>query len=239
MAFTSDGVNPLLPANSQSWTYDLAAGADFSAVDFRKVMPLASLGANSGSLLLGKNYGAALLAGNGATASTTTAVATRFQVIRTGSGDINIFAGRNVELLNQWATIYTAGVQVPNPTSVVTTNDFSLPVISGGLGLPSQGSLGAYQQNYPIQYSMAGGNVTIKAQQDIGHYTLATNGTLIADSSRQLPMDWLYRRGDVNSLTGTFSSAGTGSINDPSASTTWWVDFSNFFEDVGASEEAM
>ncbi len=51
--------NPLLPANAQSWSYRLAAGADLTAADFSRVLPLSSLAGNSGSLLLGKNAGAA------------------------------------------------------------------------------------------------------------------------------------------------------------------------------------
>ena len=52
----------------------------------------------------------------GPSASTSNAVSTRFQVIRTGSGDIDISASQDVKLLNQFATIYTAGTQVTDPT---------------------------------------------------------------------------------------------------------------------------
>jgi len=58
-------------------------------------------------------------------------------------------------------------------------------------------------------------------------------------SSKELPNNWLYRRDYVDG-SGLFGIAGvdTGnnitSISDPSASATWWVDFSNFFEGVGA-----
>jgi hypothetical protein len=54
------------------------------------------------------------------------------------------------------------------------------------------------------------------------------------DSESELPNNWLYRRGAV-AASGLFDSnpniVGGG---DPSESTTWWVDFSNFFEGVGA-----
>lgn len=226
----------LLPVNAQSWSYRMASGADFSGADFHNVMPVTSLAANTGSLLLGKNGGLNLPTGSGSTALTSTAIVNRYQVIRTGSGDIDIVAGRDVQLLNQFATIYTAGTQVASPTTVFTAGDFVLPVLNK-TPLPSNGSLGSSQQIYPVQYSMAGGNVTIQAGQDIAHLTKDAAGNLIADSERQLPTNWLYRRGYVDPLTGEFGvsgTSGTSGVVDPAASTTWWVDFSNFFEGIGA-----
>jgi hypothetical protein len=43
----------LLAPGTQSWSYRLVAGADFTAADFHEVLPLASLAADTGSLLLG------------------------------------------------------------------------------------------------------------------------------------------------------------------------------------------
>ncbi len=45
-----------------------------------------------------------------------------------------------------------------------------------------------------------------------------------------MPTNWLYRRGYVDPSSGNFGLSPKGEI----ASTTWWVDFSNFFEGVGA-----
>src|SRR5262249_36249172 len=59
--------------------------------------------------------------------------------------------------------------------------------------------------------------------------TRNNQGQLISDSSRELPNNWLYRRGYVDPVTGLFGVSRYGEI----ASTTWWVDFSNFFESVG------
>ena len=228
--FTTSGYNaPLLtqsttlPVNNQSWSYRLTSGADFAAADFIRVLPLSTLGAGGGSLLLGKDYGNNVFT-TGNNATTSTIVPTRFQVIRTGSGDITISAGRDVKLLNQFATIYTAGTQVADATM---GGNFSLPILNGA---GANAILGAVQEPtaYPAQYSLAGGNVTIAAQNDITHRTLL-NGALTDDSSKELPINWLYRRGYVNPATGTFGNARFGDA----ASTTWWVDFSNFFEGVG------
>ena len=214
--------NPLLPGNTQSWSYRLVAGADLTAADTRRVVPADG---GAGSLQLGKDDGIGIALPYGINAITGNAVKNYFQTIRTGAGSIDIAAQGNVQLLNQFATVYTAGAQIANPT-MNGAFDVPIPDASGG-----QSTLGAIQENpyYPVQYSFGGGNVTIVAQGDILHQTRDRAGRLIDDSERQLPINWLYRRGYVDSLTGQFGAARYSDI----ASTTWWVDFSNFYEGVG------
>jgi filamentous hemagglutinin family protein len=251
---TLNALNVNAPVNSQSWNFRLTSGADINAANFRQTVALGSLTPNSGSLLLGKDAGQAIPTSSGANSSpgtnaltrlainpenniatTGTPTATnRFQVIRTGTGDIEVNAGRDVQLLNQFATIYTAGVTVPAATTVFTANDFVLPNVAANV---PQTELGAVQQLYAVQYSMAGGNVSVQAGSDIVHLTRDA-GTLVADSSRQLPSHWLMRRGYVNSA-GEYGNidvrqSGIQRINDVAASTTWWVNFSNFFDGVAA-----
>ena len=224
--------NPLLPANSQSWSFRLTSGADLSASSFRATRPLSDLGTSSGMLELGKNTGAGIASG-GANASTSTLIPNFYQVIRTGSGNIDIQAGRSFRLRNPFASVYTAGTQVAEASKVTHSGDFSLPILNANA---SQGSLGGNQQNYAAYYSMAGGNVSISAGQDLERKTQNNTG-LIDDSSRQLPNNWLYRRSYVGA-DGNYGRIRIGSgfqpVIDPSASTSWWVDFSNFFQDVGA-----
>ena len=221
--------NPLLPLNSQSWSYRLTSGADFSAADFQRVQAISILAANSGSFLLGKlvtNNNGNPIASGGLNALTSAAISGRYQVIRTGSGDITVSAGRDVQFLNEFATIYTAGTAVADPT---IGGNFVVPP---SISISTQGTLGAVQQNptYAAQYSLAGGNVLINAQQNIEHLTQNNSGQLVADSQKQIPDNWLYRRGYVDPLTGDFGVTAKGDIG----STSWWVDFSNFFEGVGA-----
>jgi filamentous hemagglutinin len=224
--------NPLLPANSQSWSYRIAAGADLSSATFRAVTPLASLAQDKGTLQLGKNTGAATATG-GANALTSSVITNAFQVIRTGSGNIDIHTGRSLQLLNPFTSIYTAGTQVSSPTTVKSANDFIVPILDRNV---NQGNLGAAQQTYSAQYSMAGGSITLSAAADIERKTRNNSG-LIDDSSRQMPNNWLHRRGLVDA-TGEFGKLVIGSgftaTSDPAASTTWWVNFSNFFQGVGA-----
>lgn len=230
--------NPLLPANSQSWSYRMAAGADFSAADARAVRSPDALATDTGLIRLGKNAEAATATGgnNATTASVVNPAGSpgRFQVIRTGSGFIDLNAGRSVQLLNPFAAVYTAGTQVANPNAVFAPNDFVTPVLGVNL---SQPNLGVQQQNYSAQYAMAGGNVSIRAGENIERKTRNSLGILIDDSSRQLPNNWLYRRGYVTG-DGTYGAISIGSgftfANDAAASTSWWVDYSNFFQSVGA-----
>ncbi len=77
---------------------------------------------------------------------------------------------------------------------------------------------------------MAGGNLSVTAGANIGHYTRNTAGVIVADSTRQIPNNWLYRRGYVDPATGLFASYTIENlaVTDTSASTTWWVDLQQF-----------
>ncbi|BCU79476.1 filamentous haemagglutinin family protein [Luteolibacter sp. LG18] len=213
--------NTLLPVNEQSWSYRLASGADLTAADFGQVKALSALDVTSGNLILGRTSTNAAATGSNS-ATTASVIANRFQTIRTGSGNIEIHAGRSVQLMNQFATIYTAGTRVLDATLGGT---FDLPNISQ----TTSGALGSAQQSYAVQYSMAGGDVVVKAQQDIERLTRNAANQLVADSQFQMPDNWLYRRGYIDPTTGTY---GTGRFSDVTT-TTWWVDFSNFFQGVG------
>jgi filamentous hemagglutinin family protein len=222
--------NAALPANIQSWSYTLTAGADLAAVSPEAVLSQQQLASGAGSLELGINDATPYTTNgsNPITETTASVLNGYYQVIRTGAGSIDISTAANVELLNQFASIYTAGAQVLDPAMGST---FSVPYLNESNN--TKAGLGAGKSNptgYAAQYSVAGGNVTLAAQGSIEHLTIQ-NGSLVMDSEDELPDNWLYRRGDVTS-TGIFDS--NPNIPDPSESTTWWVDFSNFFEGVGA-----
>jgi len=255
-------VRSSLPTNVQSWAYRLTAGADFGAADFRAILPVTKLADGKGSLIVGEFYNAiptnnaSATGSSGLTANTiristnNTNQGTRFEVIRTGTGSIDVSAGRDVQLRNPFSSIYTAGVRLPLPQTIFQTNDFRAPNFPGAIGShPTQpGNIGSPQQFYgPIlneegqaeriaQYSLAGGNISIESGGDIGRYT-RINGQNVVDSSRQMPSNWLYRRGYVDPATGLVGSIAvsgeTGTVFDSSASTTWWIDYSNFFEGIG------
>jgi filamentous hemagglutinin family protein len=254
-------LNPLLPLNNQSWSFRISAGADFGSAN------LASVNSGSGSVLVGEYYPAVpntLAVGKlGLTRDSlrifrpsgaqTQDLGTRYEVVRTGTGDISVSAGSDIRLRNDFATIYTAGTRIPNPQNIYSNNDFRPPTFyfqstAEDSSTQDNNSLGAAQQFYGKtgyideagllrripQWSLAGGNVQLSAQMNIGHYTTDNglpNGKIIAASSRQQPTNWLFRRGAVENS--VFDSITYNSLTDPSASTTWWVDYSNFFQGVG------
>jgi hypothetical protein len=232
-------VNNALPTNLQSWSYRLATGADFSAVDFHQVIaqPVSGIAAATGSLMLGRNAGAASATspGTGATTSSIinpTSSSGKFQVIRTGTGSIDIATGGDVQFLNQFASIYTAGALVANSTMGGTFNVPRPSMVGANVG-----ALGSNQESprYPAQYTMGGGNVSINALGSIIQLTKDTSGNLIADSKRSVPTNWLYRRGAVDPTTGVFTRSRYDTTGNPDvASTSWWIDFSSFFENFGA-----
>jgi len=207
---------PLLAAGSRSWSYRLVAGADLSAADFHQAAP--SVG-TTGSVEIGKTCTCVT---SSTTAATSSLLTTYYQVIRTGTGDIDIAASLDVQLLNQFATIYTAGTQItPALVDGDTTYAFDAPITT----YTASSNLGAnIGPSYSPQYSTGGGNVTITAGRDIIHLTAGGAD----DSSQELPINWLYRRDDVSG--GVYVQTENGDYG----SATWWVDFSNFFEGVGA-----
>jgi hypothetical protein len=225
--------NAALPINAQSWSYRLSAGSDFTAVDFHRVQassavydPTTGLAAGSaaGSLQLG-NY---VAGNNGNPIGTTTAAALagRYQVIRTGTGDIDIAVAGDVLLRNQFATIYTAGVTV---SDVTLGGLFDVPVLrAASTGTATQIEAARYRQ-----FNIAGGNVTVAAQGNIAHVTRNSSGQIVPDSEKQLPTNWLYRRGYAATQGAQAGEFGIGRWGDVE-STSWWIDYSNFFEGVGA-----
>jgi hypothetical protein len=255
-------INGDLPVNAQSWSYRLASGGDFGAADFRSNLGLEALDATypgKGSVLVGEFFAAAVpnstTTGTGAgvgrdgqtadtirinNASNNNDRGTRYEVIRTGTGSIEVAAGRDVQLRNPFATIYTAGVGLADRTAVFVSGDFVVPETTPENHPNQDSSLGAIQQDYAAYYAMAGGNLQITAGHDAGRFARLPEGAIVADASMQLPTQWLYRRGLLDRATGKFgfipvlSEATDSDFTDISSSTTWWVDFSNFFQGFGA-----
>ncbi len=225
--------NPLQPMNAQTWSYRITAGSDTQSADVSAIR-------GAGSIKLGKDYGAAATAG-GATAYTPDYVASRYQAIRTGSGGISLAAATDIQLLNQFAVIYTAGTRLSSENSIYALGDFEIPHLvpdAGPTNVADSYVLGKQQQVTTAQYSVAGGDISLTAGNDIARLTRNSSG-LIDDSSRQTPTNWLYRRsyvdesGEYGRSGLKFTTSGSRYVNDPDSSTTWWVDFTNFFEGVG------
>jgi filamentous hemagglutinin len=202
----------------QSWSYQLTAGADFSAAGLNQVQSRAELASSGlgGSVQIGLNAPALPTDTNDTTG---VVVPQYYQVIRTGTGDITISAGDDVQLLNPLAAVYSAGTQAPALAGFILPNLAYTSSILGSNLFPV----------YQAAYSESGGNVTISAQNNIGDYLTNSSGDLVDNSTKELPTSWLFRQGFVQN--GNFAATHAGG---PVAATSWWVDFSNFFEDIGA-----
>ena len=116
----------LLTYSGDSWSYRLVAGADLAAAD-----PMQTARALSGDLVVAPGT-----PGSGRRGAT-------FTLIRTGNGDIDIAAARDIVLGNQASVIYTAGIA------------------TDGVVFPRRGDTG--NRTYPDQ----GGDLSLTAGRDI------------------------------------------------------------------------
>lgn len=204
-------------ADTASWSYRLVAGADTGAANPLEVEPLALLQNGTGSLNVKVAENSARTTNNGK--SIADSVARIITAIRTGTGDIDIAAGRNVVLQNPQTVIYTAG----RPDSLLAGTKDSNGLIQPANFYPDTYGLGAAASGY---YPKSGGDITIRAQGDV-EMTLSNNATT------QLIGDWLFRRSGVDAQ-GNIASGGSISTGYANLSTSWFVYFPEFEQNIGA-----
>ena len=107
-----------------SWDLHLVAGADLTSASALAARPLAELASGTGSLIVGSSAAG--------------------KMIRTGSGDLDIRAGRDIRLAHNESVIYTAGRR-----DMSTFPDFAAPAaavfgtLGGHLRMTAQGSISA------------------------------------------------------------------------------------------------
>jgi filamentous hemagglutinin len=233
-----DPLLPLLDASGavmaqRSWSYRITAGADFRSADSQSF-----LGGAVGSVSVGVPYRVPDGYSGGADATTLNALFGYYQPIRTGTGSIAISSSGDLQIWNDFSSIYTAGARVLDPTM---GGRFDIP--SPDLSYKNE-NLGYSASGYDVSFSHGGGNISISTGRDItrlalqldsgtGGYLYDNSGksSVVAASVTQMPSNWLLRRGAVDPATGLFLKM-PGS--DELASTSWWIDFSNFFQGVGA-----
>jgi filamentous hemagglutinin family protein len=236
--------NQHLNANFQSWSYTISAGGDLSSVDPSRMgvngcLKIGKPSLNSNAYDGSKDGPNDPSRGQGALLSDL--VSGNHQVIRTGSGGINVSAATDIQFLNQFAAIYTAGTRDRNPT-LGGTFDLHEPAPMQDDLNSSPNVLGRVQQEYPYpsQFSLSGGNVSLVAGRNIAHLQLKTKGyqdayegdsLLTIDSSRQLPNNWISRRGGVDK-SGQWILSPTDAGGTEAYSTSWWINFANYFEGV-------
>lgn len=174
----------------------LVAGADFTAAD-----PLAVLSAEAlngkGNLEIGKPSGT----GESVTYSGT--------LVRTGTGNIQVATGGDLELLHHESVIYTAGQQSP------AIEDF-----------PS-GNVGPQGGNY-AQFPVNGGRIEIHVGGDFERKVETGEGDDAVSNEGQIS-DWLRRQGRLEA-DGSFLSVTSASTSQPAV----WSRFADFNDGIGA-----
>ncbi|OEZ27304.1 filamentous haemagglutinin family protein [Variovorax boronicumulans] len=186
-----------------SWNLRLVAGGELASADAMALKPLAAQAAGKGSITVG---------------TANTAVPTDSdpkpdngagKLVRTGTGDLEVRAGRDLTLAHKESVIYTAGRKDTTVWSDFSTANpnASYGVEGGNLAIGAQGSIEAVPsgQHFTEWLNRQG---TLNAKRFFGEYTNGENGW---------NPDGVY--GPV--------------IHAPEQSS-WWIDYGRFQQGVGA-----
>jgi len=187
-------ISPMLAAGSQSASIRLVSGADLSAADARRMVAASQLG-DRGDLVLDDLH---------VTSTTSLKVPS---VIRTGTGDLELFAGNNFRQ-NTLFGVYTAGTQVPG-TGVGTAYDAPRARLADGSILGSGN--GAYEATLNptrMWITDGAGDFTLAAQRDIVGFQQSETTSV---------GDWLWRQGGA----------------EIGQRTAWGINFGSYTADVG------
>jgi len=240
---------------SRSWSLRLVAGADTNAADPLAIAIRAT--APAGDLRIGVPYTAE---GGGLVGIVppTQEQQTRPLRIRTGTGSIDLAAGRDIDLRDPSVAIYTAGVAIDEPERAVIGRDAAGNPIFGRFWLPLP-PLGVDEQRLssylsdggPRQptsgtasYTTDGGDVSVRAEQDLRSKVASSDGFFVTSTAAE----WLYRRGQLDpegrarfipEVTETRSGGASADeflpgfvlIPPTAASSTqpsWWINFPSF-----------
>ncbi|WP_441242473.1 filamentous haemagglutinin family protein [Tardiphaga sp. 768_D3_N2_1] len=106
--------------DTASWNLRLISGADLTSASALALTPMAGLAADSGTLTIGNSA-------NGAQ-------------VRTGTGDIDAAAGRDLLLAHNTAVIYTAGRADGALANFTAAQDATYGVFGGNLAIKAQGN---------------------------------------------------------------------------------------------------
>ncbi len=175
---------PTLQTSGESWSYRLVAGADFGSAN-----SMAALAADG---LVRNGHGVGNVTLQGGTVSVPNPLSGANQppvlrpilnAVRTGTGDIQISAARDVTLGNRAAIIYTAGL------------DTGLGIRLGTTNAAGRSTVG--RRAYPEQ----GGDVVVRAGGNLNGVAPALDfATDSLQFPRQLVSSWLVRQGDIGGL---------------------------------------
>ena len=183
--FNNTDINSSTLVSGHSASYRFVAGADVSSASPSKV----------------------------ALDATGDVVLSRHKVIRTGDGEIDISASRDVTIL-----------AVARPGNGVDFFDATSTIYSAGRPTKSE-DFPELRDNFPTTGITRDANYPT----DGGDIRISVGGNVNGAKTQQLATEWLQRSGQTNP-DGTFRvRAGGESLN-----TTWWVDFSKYQQNIGA-----
>ncbi|MGY3486981.1 filamentous hemagglutinin family protein [Bradyrhizobium sp. USDA 4011] len=165
-AATAAGAQMLAPG-SLSASIRIVAGADLAAADQRALQTTSALNGRGNLTLSDPAYNASL---NGSF----------FSVLRTGTGSLDLSAGRSFSEATPYG-VYTAGTQAAPILAADGSNPYDL------VGVTSSGNSHAW-------YTEHGGDLLLTAQGDItGNIQIADNNTRYVDSN--VTANWLRLQG--------------------------------------------
>jgi filamentous hemagglutinin family protein len=226
-------LSPMMNAGTLSWSMDFVSGANLGAANVLSVQPLSTLNggvftppagmtdAAAGSMLLDDQHYYADVGGFPSLA---------FSVIRTGTGDLSLVAGGDIDQSSLYG-IYTAGTPDPLPSGNGQFN--SARELEGGTYLlPGKGNEAAsnlISATYDAYYPTDGGNVLFAAQGNVTGDLYATtlgSGEVYGTPASDAIGNWLWRQGSTQ-------------LGQPTA---WWINFGTLVEpldNLGAEDNPV
>ncbi|EPL1207153.1 TPA: filamentous hemagglutinin family protein [Klebsiella pneumoniae] len=156
--------------------------------------------------------------------------ASRFSVLRTGTGDLDLFAAGNLRMDSPFG-VYTAG------TASAVDSSYNLPRARDGGSVLRDPALGGYEQwvdggeqsLYSAWYPTQGGNLTLAVGGDLrGDVLGRLSSALVPNSGYDSAAvgNWLWRQG---------SGSTAGTANDATA---WWINFGTYARQPGGDRAA-
>lgn len=182
-----------------SWNLRLVAGADLDSANTLAVKPLAAQIAGSGSITIGTadtNPDAAIDNGSG-------------KLVRTGTGDLEVRAGRDLTLAHKESVIYTAGRK-----DITAWSDFTTA-------------------NAAAIYGIEGGNLDIAAQGSIEAQPAGQRFVEWLNRQGNLITQGYFGEYESQTL-GTRPDGSYGYLSLPPEQSSWWINYGAFKQGVGA-----
>ena len=214
----------MMAAGSQSWSLDFVAGADLGAASVNTVQasstlnggvfvpPATAINEAPGSLLIDDQHDY-----TPESSSSSKPTVTAFSVIRTGTGDLSLVAGGNIDQSSLYG-IYTAGTQDPLASADNAQFNSARQNEGGRNLLPGDKTVSALiASTYQAYYPNDGGDVLLAAQGDVTSDVFgdANNGTGV--SATDNVGNWLWRQGSTQ-------------LGQPTA---WWINFGTLVAPLG------